>query len=222
MKPKVQELLLTKLLMISFQEKIVNDDEVQYPGDDYTKNLTEPIVVTRASGVCKTWYTRVQARRTAVLLEAVDYYVNPCMLDSVLHLADIDMYGMYGIYPGGMQQTYVPPETRKRMAVRLGSREMYAVEAVLRTIKPTADGGHFELVVQPCMHSFTDAPPKTYTGKNIALNRVCWVHEDIREQVEQDEFDNWHNAAYERLSMLLDHWKNVFTCRLYENILNSD
>lgn len=219
MKPKVQELLLTKLLMISFKEKIVNDDNVEYPGDDFTKNLTEPIVVTRASGVCKAWYARVQARRTAVLLEAVDYYVNPCMLDSTLHLADIDMYG---IYPGGMQQTYVPPETRKRMAVRLGSREMYAVEAVLRTIEPTSDGGHFELVVQLCMHSFLDAPPKTYTRKNITLNRVCWVHEDIREPAEQDEFDNWHDVAYERLRMLLEHWKNVFTCRLYENILNSD
>lgn len=206
--------VLTELLTVRFEEDIVNDEDVDWPGDDYTKKLKEPTVVSRAAGVCRAWHEKVKARRTVVLLETVGDWVHYCMLGQALYLVDIDMYVQYPP-PNHLPQTIVPPETRLRKAVWLGSREMYVVEAVRRTIEPAGDGVPFELVVQPCMRSFTDAPARTYTQKDIPLHRVCWVHEDLREPAEQEEFDDWHDTVYERLRMLLEHWKNVFTCRLH-------
>jgi hypothetical protein len=222
----VQELVLSELLTDGFEERIIEannpGDYFNEPGANFTMQLKQPLVMGRAAGVCKKWYSQVQALRTSQLLQVVDNYVHFCMFSSALHLVDIDMYGTY---PGNMQQTLVPSETRARFAVCLGSRDMYAVEAIRRTIEPVGDDVHieFELVVQPCMHSFTnapDAPPKTYTNKEIAVNRVCWVHEDIREPIEQEEFDNWNDATYKRLCRLLEYWKKVFTYRLHANILN--
>ena len=202
MKQEVQMLVLNELFTVfRYVEEIVNVEHWPQLGDDYTKKLKEPNAVSRAAGVCRAWHEKVKARRTAVLLKAVGDYVHFCMLGSVLHLADIDMYG---IYPGDMRQTEVPLETRDKMAVWLGSREMYAVEAVRRTIEPAGDGVPWELVVQSCMRGFTDKPARTCTHKGIAVHRVCCVHEDVREPAEQKEFDEWHNAAYERLGMLFD------------------
>ena len=212
MRPPVQMLVLDALLTGPFEEEIVDDAEVEWPGGDFAKKLTEPAVVSRAAGVCRAWHEKVKARRTAVLLEAVGDYVHFCMLGSVLHLADIDMYG---IYPGGGAQTFVPPETRDKMAVWLGSREMYAVEAVRRTIEPAGDGVPWELVVQSCMRGFTDKPAMTCTHEGIAVHRVCCVHEDAREPAEQKEFDDWHDATYERLGMLFDLLNAVFKLRLH-------
>ncbi|MEI7668962.1 MAG: hypothetical protein WCJ33_02640 [Pseudomonadota bacterium] len=226
MEKTVLELVFFNLFTDGFEEQIIEaNDPGHYfnePGANFTMQLKQPLVMGRAAGVCKTWYAQVQALRTLLLLQVVDNYLHFCMVSSALNLVDIDMYGTY---PGNMQQTHVPSETRVRFAVSLGSREMYAVEAIRRTIEPVGDDVpiEFELVVQPCMHSFTNAPdasPKTYMKKEIAVNRVCWVHEDIRKPTEHVEFDNWNDATYERLYRLLEYWKKVFTYRLHLNILN--
>lgn len=223
------ELVLTNLLTVRFKERIIEaneaDDPYEYyvePGANYTLQLIQPAIVGRAAGVCKAWYAQVQAHRTRLLMQVVIDYVHYCMLDSALHLVNIDMYG---VYPGGMQQTFVPPETRMRMAVRLGSCEMYAIEAVRRTIEPAGDGIPIKLILQTYMRKFTDAPnapPKTYMKREITVHRVCWMHKDLRKPKEQKEldawYDSWYDVAYERLRLILDLWKNVFACKLHVNI----
>lgn len=227
------ELVLTNLLTVRFKERIIEaneaDDPNNYfiePGFNFTMQLIQPVIVGRAAAVCKAWYTQVQAHRTTLLMQVVIDYVHFCMLDSALHLVNIDMYG---VYPGGMQQTFVPPETRMRMSVRLGSCEMYAVEAVRCTIEPVGDGIPIKLILQTWMRKFTDAPnapPKTYMKREIAVHRVCWIHKDLRKPKEQKEldalydalYDAWHDVAYERLRLILDLWKNVFVCKLHVNI----
>ena len=219
------ELVLTNLLTVQFKERINEaneaDDPNEYyidPGSNFTMQLIQPAIVGMAAGVCKSWYMQIQAHRTTLLMQVVIDYVHFCTLSSALNLVDIDMYG---IYPGGMQQTFVPPETRMRMAVRLGSREMYAVEAVRRTIEPAGDGIPIKLILQTWMRKFTDAPeapPKTYMKREIAIHRVCWMHEDLRNPKEQKEFDVWHDFAYERLRLILDLWKSVFAFKLHVNI----
>lgn len=225
MEKTVHELVLTNLLTVRFKERIIEankaDDPDGYyvePGFNFTMQLIQPMIVGRAAAVCKAWYAQVQAHRTTLLMQVVIDYVHFCTHSSALNLVDIDMYG---VYPGGMQQTFVPPETRVRMAVRLGFREMYAVEAVRRTIEPTGDGVPVKLVLQTYMRKFTDAPdapPKTCMKKEIAVHKVCWMHEDIRKPEEEKEFEVWHDFAYERLRLVLDHWKNVFACKLHVNI----
>lgn len=219
------ELVLTNLLTVRFKERIIEANKADYPneyyvepGFNFTMQLIQPVIVGRAAGVCKAWYAQVQAHRTTLLLQVVIDYVHFCMLDSALHLVNIDMYGAY---PASMQQTFVLPETRARIAVRLGFREMYAVEAMRCTIEPTGDGIPIKLFVQSYMRKFTeapDAPPKTCIKKEIAVHRACWVHEKLRKPAEEKDFDAWYDVAYERLRLVLDHWKNVFACKLHVNI----
>jgi len=203
MRSPVQMLVLDELLTGRFEEEIVDDADVEWPGGDFAKKLTEPAVVSRAAGVCRAWHDKVKARRAAVLLEAVGGYVHYCMLGGALYLADIDMYG---VISAGGAPAEVPPETRLRIAVRLGEREMYAVEAVRRT--------RDELVLQASVCSWADAPPRAYMPHGVALHRLCWVHEDLRAPAEQEELDDWHATASARLGLLLEHWRNVATCRL--------
>jgi hypothetical protein len=204
----VLNLVLTELFTVSFKTEIVNDDNVEYPGSDYTNNLSEPIVITTAAGVCKEWYKRAQALRTVVLLQAVEH-VHYCMIESILNLADIDMY-----------DTNVPPETRVRFAVHLGTREMYMEEAVLSTIEPTDNGVPIKLVVHPCFHSFLGVQSKTFRERNIKVHQVCLVHENIRGDAEDKELDAWRTATCKLLRCMHQFWKSVITYRLHVNILN--
>jgi hypothetical protein len=210
MENTVHMLVLTELLTVRFPEQLVEGPAVAEPGGDYAKNLTQPTVVGRAASVSKAWHKEVTQHRNAVLLKVVDD-MHMYILISALAYINIDMYEE--VHDGELQ-VIVPPETAMRIKVRLGSREMYAVEAVRRTIEPAGDGVPCELVVQPCMRSFKDTPAKTCMQKDVPVHRLCWVQAADRTPSEKQEFDDWHDAAYESLRMLLEHWKNVFTCRL--------
>ena len=211
MENTVHQLVLTELLTVRFPEQLVEGPAVAEPGGDYAKNLTQPTVVGKAASVSKAWHKEVTQHRNAVLLKVVDD-MHMYILISALAYINIDMYEE--VHDGELK-VIVPPETAMRIKVRLGSREMYAVEAVRRTIEPAGDGVPWELVVQSCMCGFTDKPAMTCTHEGIAVHRVCCVHEDAREPAEQKEFDEWHNAAYERLGMLFDLWNTVFKLRLH-------